>query len=460
VISCSTAGRSCRGCAWRGCSSMVRRRNERLSVSFCFILLCTSRLAASVTLKAATNTNSATGTAAGTQNTGGSGGLIAVNQDAPDTFLIASFPQMKQILFTKLPDVAWRPLIIDGLVSPQAVAIDEGNGKLYVSDVPASTVYWYQLTLGADGGLTVGQRNIAVQMVWARGMTTDMGGNLYIAGRRLANLPALPVEAVLKADAVAIAQTDPAVLEAQAEAQTGNVVTTPPPPNTKNLVPQTPAGATPGQKAPAAGPPGGVPVVDVWTRDNTGTGQPDSKPRLWTASAVAVDPMHVFWTNSAAGKQSGSVVRGAQAPSANAIEVISENVDSVMSLALTPQSIFFGGGGYVYGVSKSASLSCVETSAAGSTGAEAEKCGRIAAVKSPTAIVWDGDATLYVADSLAGEIYTLPSGSTAATPAEKFMSAPGIYSMSVYRAAPQASAELDMQGAATSLVDRIWRMFG
>merc|ERR1719473_1173998 len=59
-------------------------------------------------------------------------------------YLISSFPNIKTVAYTHLPDTIWRPLYIGNVENPVGVVADGLNSRLYVADQTLNKIFWYQ----------------------------------------------------------------------------------------------------------------------------------------------------------------------------------------------------------------------------------------------------------------------------------------------------------------------------
>eukprot|EP00927_Polykrikos_kofoidii_P028512 TRINITY_DN24886_c0_g2_i1.p1 TRINITY_DN24886_c0_g2~~TRINITY_DN24886_c0_g2_i1.p1 ORF type:complete len:407 (-),score=60.25 TRINITY_DN24886_c0_g2_i1:217-1437(-) len=325
-------------------------------------------------------------------------------EDQSRMYLVGSFPQLRQVHYALLPDTMWRPLIVEGIDFPGSVLVDQANSRLYVVDEAKNAIVWYQLKVLKDDVLsTYGVQHVAVTGVVARGLALDAVGSLFIAGRRLSSTIAPPDEAILTKDAVGIAT---------GESHDSNV------------------------------------LAEIWTRSNS-LPTSGSTPRLWMASAVGVDPVHVYWANEAQGVSSGSVVEATRiVPKTElqgALRQLGTGQDSVKCLALTPVSILYGAPGGIYGVSKlqigSQFEGCSDTDSSGSS------CGQLVPATDPTCIVWDGEGTMYVADAGddGGTVFSFPSGSLSKHMKKNVLKAEGIQGIGIFR-----GTQSDNSGAAST----------
>lgn len=318
-------------------------------------------------------------------------GLVAAwtELSGDDTrYLIASFPQLQQVNYARLPDQTWRPLLATGLKSPGAICLDATNSRLFVADPAVATVYWYQYEVTSDKNMaTDGVQRVAMSNIAAKSCTTDVMGNLYVSGRNVVKAPEVPAEAIYKQDAVVLA--------------TGT---------SEDAVPARLWTHGTGSWVPAPKGSGGF---------TDGTPLSPSSPEVFQPSAVAVDPVFVYWGNAVKSPQSSALLRGAlniPTPLASSMPLpkpkiapnpLSNNVDGVTSMVLTPAGIYYaarqGKKGGVYGVPRG------EVATAGCL-ANGTRCPLVASVAAPTGLAFDGDSTVYVADRGFGAVWSFAAG--------------------------------------------------
>lgn len=114
---------------------------------------------------------------------------------------------------------------------------------------------------------------------------------------------------------------------------------------------------------------------------------------------VAVDNLHVYWTNKHFGTQAGSVIRGAEYPEggirgsgsgAASISVLARNAVKSYGICIALGNVYYTDSErFLYGVKKS--------------GGEAAEVS--SSLNHPRGCTWDGDGTVYVADR-AGAVYS------------------------------------------------------
>jgi len=322
-------------------------------------------------------------------------------------YIIASFPPFKQINYMKLPDPTWRPLLPSrGLVEPKTVCVDSRKKRLFVADPAAGMVYWYQLMVMPDLRLlSDGRKRLAVANVAADGLAVDGLGNLYVAGRTHA---AVSVEGIFKQDVKTIDQTL--------------------------------------HKAPRP----------IWTGKTArylwgnGTLNVNASPVLFQPGSVAVSAFQVYWGNkllpvngtvlvqanlggpppkpSPAVLKSSFIIQARYSAMHNgSMRPITDKVPGITAIALTPTSLLYATKGGVYGIS----LSDVPKGC----GADNARCPLIAESTDPTGLVWDGDGTVYVADRMAGAVFSFAAGAMSKQTLVKASDAMGAFSVTFFEIA-------------------------
>jgi len=295
-------------------------------------------------------------------------------------FLIASFPDLKEVGYLKLPETAWRPLIgsdVSDLVSPKALATDNENQRLFVADPPVQKIYWYNIVHKSDGRITSDMKqHVAVNNVTAYSMKVDTIGNLYFSGKKTVAPPKTSSECVFRLDAVKIAMGQP-------------------------------------QEA-----------KEVWTQENTGL----PTPGVWMPSGIAVDAFSVFWANSEKGTTNGAIVKGTGLSRAKSsmlfVTKLVDNQDQVNQLVMTPTSVFYTTPTGIYAIAKNKmGVSC---------GVNDVECPTISTEATDVqGLAFDGDGTVYVSDNSLGSVYSFPSGSRAAHKLKHLTNAPGTWGLAV-----------------------------
>jgi len=263
-------------------------------------------------------------------------------------FLVMSLPSLRQIAYVKLPDPTTRILVLSGLVAPKSLAIDNALYRLYVTDSAQQKVFWYQLSIVGDKLIQNGVQHIALETVETNNIAVDGTGNMYFSGKQLLLPPNTPTEGIWRNAAI-------------------NLHT----------------GAT---KVPST----------IYSAGNTGA------PAAFAASSgVATDNQYVYWGNAQNGMTQGTVVRAASGGGGTAV-MLSLAEESCRNIALTPTYMFYTTETGIYGAKKmKLDSSCAEGA-----------CVQISSnISDAQGIVWDGDGTIYVADSTAGKVFSFPSGS-------------------------------------------------
>jgi hypothetical protein len=275
--------------------------------------------------------------------------LAAVVAGSTDQqYLVMTLPSLRQIAYVKLPDPTLRVLVLSGLVAPKSLAVDNALYRLYVTDSAQQKVFWYQLSIVGDKLIQNGVQHIALETVETNNIAVDGTGNMYFTGKQLLLPPNTPTEGVWRNAAI-------------------NLHT----------------GAT---KVPAT----------IYSGGNTG-----APPAFSASSGVATDNLYVYWGNAQGGKTSGTVVRAPSGGGGTAVALTLEE-ESARNIALTPTYMFYTTETGVYGAKKmKLDSSCADGA-----------CVKISdKIEDAQGIVWDGDGTIYVADSTAGKVFSFPAGS-------------------------------------------------
>jgi hypothetical protein len=310
------------------------------------------------------------------------------DEDGEWKYMIASFPELRMIQYVILPDYVWRPLQNTGLSNPEYIVVDQERNRLYIADTVLLKIVWYQMLTLADKKLiSDGRQHVAVGSIKARSLALDLDGNLWFAGESTPLPPTPSTNAVWKQPLLAIQQA-----------------------TTSGL----PADPTP-----------------VWTRDQTQS----------TVSPIVLDAFNIFYGNDQAGTSQGTIVKASkEAPltdPGSSLTRMADNFDTVYSLVVTPNAVFYGVDGAIYGLPK--------TKVDSSCGATGDLCQEVTtAVTKPTSMVWNGEGTVYVADNNAGAVYTFASGSVSPHALDKLIDASGVFSLAVYNVNINAAAGLSV----------------
>jgi len=318
------------------------------------------------------------------------GGIHSVSKSLK--YLISSFPNIKTVAYTHLPDTVWRPLFIGKVSNPQGVVADPLNGRLYVADPDLNKIFWYQLIIEDDGLLkTDGFQHVAVDGVTAYWMNVDGLGDLYFSGQMLVKAPASSYRSVYRMDESKISRGD------------------------------------------ALNP------AEVYSRSNTGY----PTPHVWMPSGVAVDSFNIYWGNQEKGTTNGAVCSGTRrnigVTSALEINVVSDALNEVRGMAIAGETIFYLSPQGIYGTDKTAP-------------SPAERSPNVDRIQSaanaadgwdPKSIAFDGEGTMYWTETKAGIIYQFPAGDTNPHPLNKYIDAPQVYGVTIYAMTGEGKKKAD-----------------
>jgi len=324
-------------------------------------------------------------------------------------YMLTSFPELRQVNYIRVSDPTWRPLILDGLGRPTAIAIDSNRLRLFLVDETKEIVVWYHLSVLPSGLLmTDGRQHRVLSSVVARDIRVDDTGKLLIAGRYEPELPAEPVEAIFQ---FTTADIDSTVPEAHRLA--------------------------------------GLEPKYVWTSQDSAVGVPASA-QLTSPAALGVDSLNIFWGNGArSGSGDASLVRASRKAEVETAEdynwVLANNVDAVRSLSLTAADIYYSAGDSVYGVPKrKTNQMCGD---AGEACAEVVHREDGAALR-VSSMVWDGAGTIFAVEQESGSIQRFACGSLSTHLMEKVCDAPGAHSIALLAHSSTSSALMAAKGGA------------
>jgi len=305
--------------------------------------------------------------------------LLAEHVSANRKYLIATFPSLRQVGYTVLPDNVWRPLVVGKLSTPQAVAVDGLNRRVYVSDPPEDKIYWYALYPQIDGLLrTDGVQHVAVEGFKAKWLAVNGMGDLYFSGGATDGTAG---DGIFRKNAVDIAS--------------GNTLNT----------------------------------VEVYSRANSGS----PNPKVWMPSGIAVDSFYIYWGNQEKGTSNGAVVRGSRQnikkTSDIQLQSMTNQMDEVRGMAVTGTLLYYLAPGGIFAAPKTQTAQTTMAATTGLISARPSDAGTPS--WDPKSIAWDGDHTMFVGDNLGGRIYTLPTDHIGTHVLVKFADAPHVWGVGV-----------------------------
>ncbi|CAE7479092.1 ALKBH3 [Symbiodinium necroappetens] len=321
-----------------------------------------------------------------------------------ERYLIASFPKDFKISYARLPDPTWRPLIVHNLSNPAALAVDEQNMRLFVADPTASKVFWYKLkVLPSKFLVTEGLQHVAAENMIAKGMAVSQAGDLFISGRVVASPPLTGHSAIYKQAADGF------------------------------------EAASPLKRLWTAGDGSWIPVLNTDGAPATSEPMSPSTPEIYQPGPVAVDMFTLYWGNAIKGNAS-ALVRGPQtvpaplpggaaAPKSKAgAHALANNLQAVTGLAITSSGIFYAGRPVqgrpgIFALRSEDSLN--------GCAADDHCVHRVAQVSNPVDMCWDGDATLFIADSGSGAVLSVPSSTASRHAVVKVAEALGVHAITM-----------------------------
>mmetsp|Transcript_8560 Transcript_8560/g.20154 ORF Transcript_8560/g.20154 Transcript_8560/m.20154 type:complete len:349 (+) Transcript_8560:72-1118(+) len=266
----------------------------------------------------------------------------SADAEGSNRFLLVSAPRTSEIAYVELRkdgslmNMTPQTLIHGGLHHPQGLAVDQRRQVLYVTDPDSKRILAYQLAVDQGALRVVGSPVAISRHAESRWVAVDDAGNVFFSDE--------PDNLILKVPADAVR-----VHEGQAGVTSPEVVYS------------------------------GLSLLQV------------SQP-----GGIAVDGLHLFWTNKHFGTKAGTVVRASERAnhggSVQDVSVLAMNAEKSYGLCLGMHNIYFTDADtFLYGVKKSG--------------------GRVEQVSEefvkPRGCIWDGDGTVFVADRGANAVYAL-----------------------------------------------------
>lgn len=309
----------------------------------------------------------------------------------PEQILFASSPKEGKIVYAILEHfeaVGGRtfPLVDAGLMAPMGIALDRTRGYLYVCDFDARKLYQYKLRIKPGGKrtevLTDGDRVEVMTNIKTRWCTVTQNGDLLFSNE--------DTNAINKIKFVTIQRLR------TGEIHTGDLVV-----QTQQIQQEMEAAKLAAEQQIAQGVAGVTMPVEppyIYALYDAGSCADISQP-----SGMYTDGVNIFWGNYGNGEAKGSVVQGkvdpekalADASASNPSKKLAVNTNTVRGVVKTHKSLVYADEtNKVYSVSLSGGPVYTMTDT----------------LDTPRGLVWDGDNTIYVADSQAGRIWSFPSG--------------------------------------------------
>jgi sugar lactone lactonase YvrE len=318
------------------------------------------------------------------------GGIHSVSTSLK--YLISSYPSIKTVAYTHLPDTVWRPLFIGNVSNPAGVVADPLNGRLYVADIDLNKIFWYQLIIEPDGLLkTDGLQHVAVNDVTAYWMTVDGVGDLYFTGSLVGGIP------MGDASRRSVFRMDIAKID----------------------------------KGDALNP------KEVYSQANSGY----PFPKVQMPSGIAVDSFGIYWGNAQNGTSNGAVCSGTRqniGATTFDLNVLTTAVNEVRGVALAGEGVFWLTPQGIYGADKMGSGVTITDPSFGLVQSSPNFDGW-----DPKSLAFDGENTMYWTETKTGVIYQFPVGDTNPHPLNKYIDAPQVYGVTVYAMTGETKKQAD-----------------
>lgn len=323
----------------------------------------------------------------------------------PLQWIIASSPTERKISYTELKnfkstDNTMHALVDSGLGEPVGIALDRDRGNLYVADRMAQKIFRYDLLVEEDhewGGetnyrLVVGGMRLTI--LAGRNVSyvaVDVSGDVFYSDESSNSVNRITQQVMNDIAAGIYIAEDLQVVSEKTQEATGSQAV-----STNMLTVATDASTT--------DPPDTQPqILSIY--------EASVNPHVSRPGGVWSDGLNLFWTNQVNGTGAGSCMRGEVDPQPPMLMAAGDQPAAFPTATLSNISavshgvtksnnfVFFSasdeGSGVVYG------LSALD---GGTAYSFATGLGE------PRGLVWDGDMTVYVADTAAGEIWSFPIG--------------------------------------------------
>jgi len=317
-------------------------------------------------------------------------------QLTPKQYLLTSSKSEGKIAWCELKNFRWTlgqsfTLIDSGLVEPAGIAFDPLLGNLYVADPGASSVYGYRLALVQRKLTTVGTRITILTNRSVDWISIDPGDNGILFSDRNSNT-------INKISAATVNELAFGEIESE-------------------FLPIVPISEVVKESNPKSVKPR---IVEIYNAN--------SSQHLTSPSAVLSDGMHLFWLNSAPNSQSGELVQALGIPKANT--TVAQTAPVVGSTGFVPNALALSRT-YMFWSGENPSDGTNSIFATRKAGGHYVYKMR-ARLGRPRGLAWDGDNTLFVADEVGGQIFSMPVGRVQLDPPlTKAMSLPGAFGVAV-----------------------------
>lgn len=138
---------------------------------------------------------------------------------SPNKYLIVSAPQSGVVEYVKIGPPSSlkggnsvKPLITNGSLHPQGLAVDQMRKRLLVADPDSKAIYGYPLIITHSAGLSVGPQMVVASDVEARWVAVDGLGNVFFSDEPQNKIMKIPTNVVTAGNTSALTAFDGATL--------------------------------------------------------------------------------------------------------------------------------------------------------------------------------------------------------------------------------------------------------
>lgn len=319
-------------------------------------------------------------------------------QLTPRQFLFVSSPAEQKIVYTELRNfqsTSGRTFVLvdSGLSKPAGLAFDHQRGNLYVADGAFKKIFRFTVFVDETGPttklVTDGVQLTILENTTVQWVAVDAAGNVIYSDEDAKTINKIPADTVELLASGELEASD-LVLTSVADQETRALIAAARRANS--------SGAAATSAADTSLPQASILVLY----------EASSNPSVVAPAGLATDGIRLYWTNSAGGQKGGTAVQGEMMPQ-QLVQLEPGSTPFFRSVSLTNATdgatgvvrsnnmLFYSsssdGNGAVYGITESG-----------------KPLAFVQGLSSPMGLVWDGDQTVFVADTAQNTVYSFPIG--------------------------------------------------